>query len=91
MNHGLGTSSAVFRRDANQTYPLQKSISFAKYIQSSPTLLKFFKPVANAYAQTAGYRQFGLRYDDLLEEENAQAQKVRIYLIYAPWVAHERT
>ncbi|KAI3625300.1 hypothetical protein CBS9595_000661 [Malassezia furfur] len=52
-----------------------KSISFAKYIQSSPTLLKFFKPVANAYAQTAGYRQFGLRYDDLLEEENAQAQK----------------
>ncbi|WFD01794.1 Cytochrome b-c1 complex subunit 7 [Malassezia obtusa] len=52
-----------------------KSISFAKYIQSSPTLLKLFKPVANAYAQTAGYRQFGLRYDDLLEEENFQTQK----------------
>lgn len=55
---------------------IQKSLSFAKYIQSSPILLKFFKPVANAYAQTAGYRQFGLRYDDLLEEENFQTQKV---------------
>ncbi|WFD41685.1 Cytochrome b-c1 complex subunit 7 [Malassezia psittaci] len=52
-----------------------KSISLANYIQSSPTLLKLIKPVANAYAHAAGYRQFGLRYDDLLEEENFQTQK----------------
>ncbi|WFD33752.1 Cytochrome b-c1 complex subunit 7 [Malassezia cuniculi] len=52
-----------------------KSISLAKFIQSSPTLLKLVKPVANAYAQAAGYRQMGLRYDDLLTEENFQTQK----------------
>lgn len=57
---------------------MQKSISLANFIQSSPTLLKLVQPVANAYAQTAGYRQFGLRYDDLLEEENHQMQKVRL-------------
>ena len=56
---------------------LQKSISLAKFIKSSPTLLKLVQPVANAYAHAAGYRQMGLRYDDLIVEENHQMQKVR--------------
>ncbi|WFD30091.1 Cytochrome b-c1 complex subunit 7 [Malassezia sp. CBS 17886] len=50
-------------------------ISFAKYIQSSPSLHKFLQPVANAYAHIAGYRQMGLLYDDLLMEENHPTQK----------------
>ncbi|EDP45344.1 hypothetical protein MGL_0333 [Malassezia globosa CBS 7966] len=52
-----------------------KSISLAKFIKSSPTLLKLVQPVANAYAHAAGYRQMGLRYDDLIVEENHQMQK----------------
>jgi len=35
------------------------------------------QPVANAYAHIAGYRQMGLKYDDLIVEENQQMQKVR--------------
>lgn len=45
-------------------------------MQSSPTLLKFLKPVANAYVNAAGYRKVGLKYDDLLEEETPEMQKV---------------
>ncbi|AXA49240.1 ubiquinol-cytochrome c reductase subunit 7 [Malassezia restricta] len=52
-----------------------KSISLASFIKSSPTLHKLVKPVANAYAHIAGYRQMGLRYDDLIQEENMQMQK----------------
>jgi len=42
------------------------------------------KPVANAYAHIAGYRQMGLRYDDLIQEENMQMQKVRIFDFFVP-------
>ncbi|PWN17854.1 putative ubiquinol--cytochrome-c reductase [Microstroma glucosiphilum] len=50
-------------------------LSLAKYVTSSPALMRFLKPVADAYARAAGYRKMGLRYDDLLIEENDTAQK----------------
>ncbi|PWY98750.1 putative ubiquinol--cytochrome-c reductase [Testicularia cyperi] len=50
-------------------------LSLAKYVQSSPLLMRFLKPVANAYANSAGHRQLGLRYDDLLVEESPRVQK----------------
>ncbi|WFD27003.1 Cytochrome b-c1 complex subunit 7 [Malassezia nana] len=52
-----------------------KSISLANFIKSSPSLLKLVQPVANAYANAAGYRQMGLKYEDLIVEENQQMQK----------------
>lgn len=51
-------------------------LSLAKYVTSSPALMRVLKPVADAYARAAGYRKMGLRYDDLLIEENGTAQKV---------------
>lgn len=51
-------------------------LSLAKYVQRSPTLMRFLLPVANAYANAAGYRKLGLKYDDLLIEETEQTQKV---------------
>ncbi len=39
--------------------------SFAPWIRSQPAVYKWFKPFANWYANIAGYRQLGLKYDDL--------------------------
>ncbi|WBW74762.1 ubiquinol-cytochrome-c reductase complex subunit 6 [Schizosaccharomyces osmophilus] len=50
-------------------------ISLAKYIQKSPFLYKLLKPVSQAYINLAGYRKFGLRYDDLTLEENEVVEK----------------
>ena len=50
-------------------------LSLAKYVQSSPALMRMLKPVANAYANATGHRQMGLRYDDLLIEESDRVQK----------------
>jgi hypothetical protein len=41
--------------------------SLAGWIKSSRTLSKYIKPVANWYADLAGYRKMGLKYDDLRE------------------------
>lgn len=41
------------------------NISFAPQVQKSRTLYRWFKPFADWYAQIAGYRQMGLKYDDL--------------------------
>jgi hypothetical protein len=41
-----------------------------------PGLAKLLKPVAAAYTHVAGYRQMGLKYDDLLMEEREDVQKV---------------
>ena len=38
------------------------------------------KPVASAYTHIAGYRQMGLKYDDLIVEEREDVQKVRVDL-----------
>ncbi|KAM0333360.1 hypothetical protein ACHAQA_002021 [Verticillium albo-atrum] len=47
----------------------------AEGIQRSPSLLNFLRPVANWYSNTSGYRQVGLRYDDLYEEEREEVGK----------------
>jgi len=68
------------------------SISLAPYIRSSKTLLGLIQPIATWYANTAGYRKYGFRYDDLCKspsrscrhcltlpqvtEENDQVQRV---------------
>ncbi|KAI5124528.1 hypothetical protein M0805_003052 [Coniferiporia weirii] len=49
--------------------------SLAPQITKSPTLYRWFKPLSDWYAQTAGYRQMGLKYDDLLVEERDDVQK----------------
>ncbi|KAF7553427.1 hypothetical protein G7046_g7109 [Stylonectria norvegica] len=49
--------------------------SLAPFILRRPWLARLFKPAATWYVNAAGYRQMGLRFDDLLEEENDTAQK----------------
>ncbi|KAK7402767.1 Cytochrome b-c1 complex subunit 7, mitochondrial [Neonectria magnoliae] len=49
--------------------------SLAPFILRRPWLARLFKPAASWYVNAAGYRKLGLRYDDLLEEENDTAQK----------------
>ncbi|KAK3377734.1 putative ubiquinol-cytochrome C reductase complex 14kD subunit [Podospora didyma] len=49
--------------------------SLAPYILTRPWLTKLLKPVANWYASAAGYRQLGLRADDLINEENEDVLK----------------
>ncbi|KAF9466412.1 cytochrome b-c1 complex subunit 7, partial [Collybia nuda] len=51
------------------------SVSFAPYVQSSRTLLKWIKPVATWYADASGYRKYGFKYDDLLVEEREDVQR----------------
>jgi ubiquinol-cytochrome c reductase subunit 7 len=50
-------------------------LSFAPYVKSSRTLLKWFRPVATWYADAAGYRKYGFKYDDLLVEERPDVQR----------------
>ncbi|KAL2204155.1 14 kDa subunit of cytochrome bd ubiquinol oxidase [Sarocladium strictum] len=47
-------------------------VSLAPFIQKRPWLLKKLQPLAQWYLGSAGYRQMGLRYDDLLEEEREE-------------------
>ncbi|EJT96813.1 cytochrome b-c1 complex subunit 7 [Dacryopinax primogenitus] len=50
-------------------------ISFGKQIIANRTLYRWVKPVAAWYADLCGYRKMGLRYDDLLIEENPTVEK----------------
>ncbi|KAF7777501.1 hypothetical protein Agabi119p4_3573 [Agaricus bisporus var. burnettii] len=50
-------------------------VSLAPYIRSSKTLMNWVKPLANWYANVAGYRKYGFKYDDLLVEENDTVQR----------------
>ncbi|KAI1327358.1 14 kDa subunit of cytochrome bd ubiquinol oxidase [Xylariaceae sp. FL0255] len=45
-------------------------VSLAPYVAKRPWLLKLIKPLAGWYSNAAGYRQLGLRSDDLIVEEN---------------------
>jgi len=49
--------------------------SLAGYVRSSKTLSRWLKPVSICYANLAGYRRIGLKYDDLLVEERDDVQK----------------
>ncbi|KAL2118561.1 hypothetical protein VTJ04DRAFT_8221 [Mycothermus thermophilus] len=43
---------------------------FTKFVLERPWLTKLVRPVANWYANAAGYRQMGLKADDLIPEDN---------------------
>merc|ERR1711939_1125464 len=49
-------------------------ISFASQIRASRSLYRPIKRIADKYAQLCGYRQHGLKYDDLIIEENEAVQ-----------------
>ncbi|KAG5645820.1 hypothetical protein DXG03_005161 [Asterophora parasitica] len=51
------------------------SVSLASYVKSSRTLTKWVTPIANWYADAAGYRKYGFKYDDLLVEERDDVQR----------------
>ncbi|KAI0595899.1 cytochrome b-c1 complex subunit 7 [Biscogniauxia sp. FL1348] len=51
------------------------SYSLAPFIIKRPWLLNLLKPVASWYANAASYRQLGLKYDDLILEENEDVLK----------------
>ncbi|CAO3701104.1 unnamed protein product [Rhizopus stolonifer] len=46
------------------------SLSLKSFVQNSKLLSSFLKPVSSAYANAAGYRKMGLKYDNLVAEEN---------------------
>merc|ERR1712032_60041 len=48
--------------------------SLAPYILKRPWLAKWVQPLANWYCNAAGYRQLGLKADDLIPEENDTVQ-----------------
>ncbi|KAL8382945.1 hypothetical protein RB595_006625 [Gaeumannomyces hyphopodioides] len=48
--------------------------SLAPFVLKRPWLTKMLTPVANWYANAAGYRQMGLRADDLISEDNDTVQ-----------------
>ncbi|KHN96565.1 ubiquinol-cytochrome C reductase-like protein [Metarhizium album ARSEF 1941] len=48
--------------------------SLAPFILRRPWLARAIMPAANWYANAAGYKQLGLRYDDLVEEERESTQ-----------------
>ncbi|KZP01265.1 ubiquinol-cytochrome c reductase subunit 7 [Calocera viscosa TUFC12733] len=50
-------------------------ISFANQIIKNRTLYRWVKPIAVWYADLCGYRKLGLRYDDLICEENPIVEK----------------
>ncbi|CAK7219137.1 Cytochrome b-c1 complex subunit 7, mitochondrial [Sporothrix bragantina] len=50
-------------------------VSLAPFIRQRPWLHKALKPVANWYVNLSGYRQMGLRADDLIPEESDVVQQ----------------
>jgi ubiquinol-cytochrome c reductase subunit 7 len=42
-------------------------LSAANYIQSSRSLARWLTPIAHWYTNLMGYRQYGLKYDDLCQ------------------------
>ncbi|CED84410.1 ubiquinol-cytochrome-c reductase complex subunit 6 [Phaffia rhodozyma] len=50
-------------------------VSAYDFIAARPRLLAALKPIANIWVYQAGYRQLGLRYDDIIEHENMDVQK----------------
>jgi len=49
--------------------------SLAPVIRANKSLYQWVKPFANWYANLAGWRKVGLRYDDLLVEERPDVQR----------------
>ncbi|KAL3963276.1 hypothetical protein ACCO45_000280 [Purpureocillium lilacinum] len=49
-------------------------LSLAPFVLRRPWLAKMLTPAANWYANAAGYRKLGLKFDDLIEEERESTQ-----------------
>ncbi|KAL5363658.1 cytochrome b-c1 complex subunit 7 [Aspergillus floccosus] len=49
--------------------------SLTSYIVKRPWLKNWMMPLANWYADAAGYRRLGLKFDDLIPEESETVQK----------------
>ncbi|KAI0831060.1 ubiquinol-cytochrome-c reductase complex subunit 6 [Trametes gibbosa] len=62
--------------------------SLAPLIRRSRTLYGWLKPVSTWYANVAGYRQVGLKYDDLLVEERPDVERALARL--TPREAYDR-
>jgi ubiquinol-cytochrome c reductase subunit 7 len=58
--------------------------SLFRFIKSSPNLLRSLQPISNAYANAAGHRKVGLKYDDLIIEEDGKVQKVSTPAVVVP-------
>ncbi|GEQ66900.1 hypothetical protein JCM33374_g563 [Metschnikowia sp. JCM 33374] len=50
-------------------------VKVSDWILSRPTLSKVIVPVAKTFCAYAGYREMGLKFNDLIAEENPIAQK----------------
>ncbi|KAA8649160.1 ubiquinol--cytochrome-c reductase subunit 7 [Aspergillus tanneri] len=48
--------------------------SLTSYIVKRPWLKRWMTPIANWYADAAGYRRLGLKFDDLIPEESVAVQ-----------------
>ncbi|KAI8983096.1 cytochrome b-c1 complex subunit 7 [Pilobolus umbonatus] len=67
------------------------SLSLKSFVQSSKFLTGLLTPVSKAYAGAAGYRQIGLRYDDLIAEESPLVKEaLRRLEISDPRAAYDR-
>ncbi|KAK6456344.1 ubiquinol-cytochrome c reductase complex 14 kDa protein [Scheffersomyces xylosifermentans] len=54
---------------------LTSVVKTADFILSRPTLSKIVNPVAKAFVAYAGYREMGLKFNDLIAEESVVNQK----------------
>ncbi|KAI7898282.1 cytochrome b-c1 complex subunit 7 [Cokeromyces recurvatus] len=67
------------------------SLTLKSFVQNSKFLSSLLKPVSKVYAGAAGYRQIGLRYDDLISEESDLVQEaLRRFAIAEPREAYDR-
>ncbi|KAI8885972.1 14 kDa subunit of cytochrome bd ubiquinol oxidase [Backusella circina FSU 941] len=67
------------------------SLSLKSFVQNSKFFSSLLKPVSKAYVGAAGYRQIGLRYDDLIAEESELVQEaLRRMEIAEPRAAYDR-
>ena len=61
--------------------------SLAGYVRSSKTLSRWLKPVSLWYANLAGYRRMGLRYDDLRTFLLSQLSLLLSFFVFRSWDA----
>ncbi|ORX51334.1 14 kDa subunit of cytochrome bd ubiquinol oxidase [Hesseltinella vesiculosa] len=67
------------------------TISLKNVVQNSKFLSGLLTPVSKVYASAAGYREIGLRYDDLIAEENPLVKEaLRRLEIAEPRAAYDR-
>ncbi|KAI9482766.1 MAG: cytochrome b-c1 complex subunit 7 [Benjaminiella poitrasii] len=67
------------------------SLTLKSFVQNSKFFSSLLKPVSKVYASAAGYRQIGLRYDDLISEESDLVQEaLRRLAIAEPREAYDR-